>query len=134
MSLLELLHNEKVVKTLEKINYSLQEIKEPNADLAHFWPSIILMLEMFLKKHKVSDISDVIMKKRKKEILKSDIEQLEYKISEIKYKIDIINSDINEIDSFTDGAYQTKKEVEKLIIDTLSEQLIKNKKLNYGEI
>lgn len=134
MNLLELLHNEKVVKTLEKIDNNLKDLTEPNADLAHFWPSIVFILELFLKKHNVSDISDVILKKRKKELLKSDIEQLQYKISEIQYKIDMIGVDINEIDAFTDGAYQTKKEVEKLIIDTLNEQLIKNKRLNYGEI
>lgn len=134
MNLLELLHNEKVVKQLEQIDANLSEIIEPNGDFSVVWPSIVFMLEMFLSKANKSDVADIIFKKRNKDIIQEKIKQLNYDIDDIKYKIDLLNADVDEIDSFSKGAYDTKDEVEKIIIDLLDKQLIKNKKLNYGKI
>ena len=134
MNLLELLHNEKVVKQLEQIDANLSEIIEPNGDFSAVWPSIVFMLEMFLSKSNKSDVADIIFKKRNKDIIQEKIKQLNYDIDDIKYKIDLLNADVDEIDSFSKGAYDTKDEVEKIIIDLLDKQLIKNKKLNYGKI
>jgi hypothetical protein len=134
MSLLKLLHNEKVVRLLEKLDVSLKDAIEPNGDLSFVVPSVVMMLELILKQHNVSDIADVILKKREKELISEDIHQLKMKISELNYKIDMANVDITEIDAFTKGSYESKTNAEKHIIDTISKELIENKKLNYGNI
>ena len=69
MNLLELLHNEKVVKLLETIDNQLIELKESNTDLSNVWPSIIMMLEMILTKHNRSTVTNIIYKKKEIEDL-----------------------------------------------------------------
>lgn len=50
MNLLELLHNEKVVKTLEKIDNDLKDIIEPGVNDNSIFLKIIMIIETLLKK------------------------------------------------------------------------------------
>lgn len=106
MNLLELLHNEKVVKLLENIDNQLVELKESNADLSNVWPSIIMMLEMILTKHNKSTITNIIYKKK----------------------------EIQDLLLYIDSSYENKSKIEQKITDYLESSVIKNKKLNYGNI
>ena len=60
MNLLELLHNEKVVRTLEHIDNSLQDIIEPGVKDNAIFLKIIMILETLLKtsKHNNSHIGE----------------------------------------------------------------------------
>lgn len=98
MSLLELLHNEKVVRLLEKIDTDLKDLKNGN-DFSFIFPTLILIGEMFLQKGKRSNVCEIILKKKELQ-------------------------DLSELKSLN----------EQKIIDWLEKELIKNKKLNYGNI
>ena len=52
MNLLELLHNEKVVKTLEKISSDLKDVVEPGITDNSIFLKIIMIVETLLKKLK----------------------------------------------------------------------------------
>jgi len=106
MNLLELLHNKKVVILLEKIDSSLKELKESNGDLSAIFPSILFMLEMILSKHKVSTITEIIYKKK----------------------------EIEDLLLYINSSYDNKDKIEQKITTYLEKELIKNKKLNYGNI
>ena len=64
MNLLELLHNEKVVRTLEHIDTSLQDIIEPGVKDNAIFLKIIMILETLLKasKHNNSHIGEYFEK------------------------------------------------------------------------
>jgi hypothetical protein len=106
MNLLELLHNEKFVITLEKIAKELEEFSEPNADFSNVWPSIIMMLEMILTKHNRSSVTQIIYKKKM----------------------------IEDLLLYINSSYENKSKLERKLTDYLEEKIIKNKKLNYGNI
>ena len=106
MNLLELLHNEKVVKLLETIDNQLIELKESNADLSNVWPSIVMMLEMILTKHNRSTVTNIIYKKK----------------------------EIEDLLLYINSSYDNKSTIEQKITDYLENNVIKNKKLNYGNI
>lgn len=106
MNLLELLHNEKFVITLEKIAKELEEFSEPNADFSNVWPSIIMMLEMILTKHNRSTVTNIIYKKKM----------------------------IEDLLLYINSSYENKSKIERKLTDYLEETIIKNKKLNYGNI
>ena len=106
MNLLELLHNEKFVITLEKIAKELEEFSEPNADFSNVWPSIIMMLEMILTKHNRSSVTQIIYKKKL----------------------------IEDMLIYINSSYENKSKIEKQLTDYLEENIVKNKKLNYGNI
>lgn len=106
MNLLELLHNEKFVITLEKIATELEEFSEPNADFSNVWPSIIMMLEMILTKHNRSSVTQIIYKKKM----------------------------IEDLLLYINSSYENKSKIEKQLTDYLDQHIIKNKKLNYGNI
>jgi len=106
MNLLELLHNEKIVKLLENIDNQLIELKESNADLSNVWPSIIMMLEMILTKHDRSTVTNIIYKKK----------------------------EIEDLLLYINSSYKNKSNIEQKITDYLENSVIKNKKLNYGNI
>ena len=106
MNLLELLHNEKVVKLLEKIDNQLKDLKESNGDLSNVFPSIIMMLEMILTKNNVSTITNIIYKKK----------------------------EIEDLLLYINSSYDNKSDIEKKITDFLTKEIVVNKKLNYGNI
>jgi hypothetical protein len=106
MNLLELLHNEKFVISLEKVAKELEEFSEPNADFSNVWPSIIMMLEMILTKHNRSSITQIIYKKKM----------------------------IEDLLLYINSSYENKSKIEKQLTDYLDEKIVKNKKLNYGNI
>lgn len=117
MNLLELLHNEQVVKLLEKIDNQLKDLKESNGDLSNVFPSIIFMLEMILSKNKVSTVSDdIFVQKEYEDFLK------ETELKKQNYLAYLNSSDEN------------KSDVEQKIAEYLKKEIIKNKKLNYGNI
>lgn len=117
MNLLELLHNEKVVKLLEKINNQLLDLKESNGDLSFVFPSVIFMLEMILSKNKVSTVSDDIFVQKEYEDFMKDVE-----IKKNNYL------------AYLESSSNNKSKVEKNITEYLKKEIIKNKKLNYGNI
>jgi hypothetical protein len=103
MNLLELLHNEKVVKILEKIDNELSDLKESNGDLSSVFPSVIFMLEMIVQKEYEDFLKEVEIKK-------------------------------NNYLAYLDSSSDNKSKVEKDITEYLKKEIIKNKKLNYGNI
>lgn len=117
MNLLELLHNEKVVKLLEKIDNQILDLKESNSDLSFVFPNIIFMLEMILSKNKVSTVSnDIFIQKEYEDFIKE---------TEIKK---------NNYLAYLESSSDNKSKVEKDITEYLKKEIIKNKKLNYGNI
>ena len=98
MNLLELLHNESVVKLLEKIDGDLKDLTI-GQDLSFIFPTLILIGEMFLQESKKSNVAEIILKKKELQ-------------------------DLSELKSLN----------EQKVIDWLETELIKNKKLNYGNI
>ena len=106
MNLLELLHNEKFVISLEKVAKELEDFSEPNADFSNVWPSIIMMLEMILTKHNRSSVTQIIYKKKM----------------------------IEDLLLYINSSYENKSKIEKQLTDYLDEKIVKNKKLNYGNI
>lgn len=117
MKLLELLHNEKVVSLLEKIDSNLKDIIEDNNDFSNVVPSILFMLEMLLSENKVSSVSDdIFIQKEYEEFLKE---------TEIKKQ---------NYETYLRSSYENKSEIERKIVEYLKEEIVKNKKLNYGNI
>jgi len=106
MNLLELLHNEQVIRILEKIDNQLKDLKESNGDLSNVFPSIIMMLEMILTKNNVSTITNIIYKKK----------------------------EIEDLLLYINSSYDNKSDIEKKITDFLTKEIVVNKKLNYGNI
>jgi hypothetical protein len=106
MNLLELLHNERFVVTLEKVAKEMEEISESNSDFSNVWPSIIMMLEMILTKHNRSSVTQIIYKKKL----------------------------IEDLLLYINSSYENKSKIEKQLTDYLDEKIVKNKKLNYGNI
>ena len=106
MNLLELLHNEKVVLLLEKIDKELSDILSSNSDLSGVFPSIIFILEMILSKHNVSTVTNIIYKKKQ----------------------------IEDLLLYIESSYEKKSDIEQKLTDYLTKEIIKNKKLNYGNI
>lgn len=117
MNLLELLHNENVVRLLEKIDNELTDLTESDNDLSNVFPSIIFMLEMILSKNKVSTVSnDIFMQKEYQDFLKeTEIKKLNY-------------------EAYLNSSSDNKSNVEQKIAEYLKKEIIKNKKLNYGNI
>ena len=62
MNLLELLHNEKVVRLLEKIDTDLKDITEPSMESNAIFYKIIMIIESLLKniKHPNSHIGNYL--------------------------------------------------------------------------
>lgn len=98
MNLLELLHNESVIKLLEKIDTDLKDLAI-GEDFSFIFPTLIMIGEMFLQEGKRSNIPEIILKKKELQ-------------------------DLSELKSLN----------EQKVIDWLEKELIKSKKLNYGNI
>jgi len=59
MNLLELLHNEKVVKTLEKIDNDLKDLTEPSSDDKSIFLKVILIVETLFLQNKNSRTANI---------------------------------------------------------------------------
>jgi len=132
MNLLELLHNEKVVRLLEKIDNELSDIVEPSSESKGISWKIVLIIETLLNRYGSknghigeyfsryseiqNEIDDVIER----------IKQLEVKISDSKFEIDDLNEEIKA------GGYSVDMDsFEGRVFEKLKKELIENKKLNY---
>jgi chromosome segregation ATPase len=130
MNLLELLHNEKVVRLLEKIDTDLKDITEPGMKSNSIFLKIIMIVESLLKKSKhpnshigeyferywdnqtnIDDIneeikqSDVTVSKLSydMDMRKVEIEELEWKLNELKGKMDFDKGEIASIKGKLEG-------------------------------
>ena len=116
MNLLELLHNEKVVKALEKLDSDLKDLTEPSTDDKSIFLKIILIVEtLFLfkrnsktanigkyfsrwydKQTTIDDINeDIKMKKVKRDDIKFRLEDLEVEKEKLEYRLQEINAEID---------------------------------------
>lgn len=132
MSLLELLHNERVVGYLEKIDIQLKELLESNTDDIGLALKLVLMIETLLNKYgsknghigeyfeRYSNIQNEI------DSVNLDIDKLKLKILESNYQIDNLNEKIKA------GGYSVDMTTfEGTVFERLKTELIENKKLNY---
>lgn len=161
MNLLELLHNEKIVKTLETIDNELKDLLEPSEKDYAIFLKIILIVETLLqnKKHKNSHIGkffgrwydkqsvidditeDLKMKEVKKKDIEYKIEELQAQIEVLKWEPDKIQKEIDELRwepvKLKDWVEQAsfpidKNNTEGFVFDKLKEVLIDKQKLNYN--
>ena len=116
MNLLELLHNEKVVKALEKLDSDLKDLTEPSTDDKSIFLKIILIVEtLFLfkrnsktanigkyfsrwydKQTTIDDINeDIKMKKVKRDDIKFRLEDLGVEKEKLEYRLQEINAEID---------------------------------------
>ena len=116
MSLLELLHNEKVVKSLEKIDNDLKDLTEPSSDEKSIFLKIILLVEtLFLrdrnsktanigrffsrwhdKQTTIDDINeDIKMKKVKRDDIKFRLDDLSVEKEKLEYRLQEIIAEID---------------------------------------
>ena len=132
MNLLELLHNEKVVRLLEKIDNELKDITESSSDNKGIGWKIILMIETLLNRYgsknghigeyfsRYSDIQNEI------DDVIERIKQLKVKISDSEFQIEDLKEEIKE------GGYSVDMtSFEGQVFEKLKEELIQKQKLNY---
>lgn len=161
MNLLELLHNEKVVRLLESIDGELKDIKEPSEKDNAIFLKIVLIIETLLqnKKHKNSHIGkffgrwydkqpiidditeDLKMKEVKKKDIEYEIEELQAKIEVLRWEPEKIQKEIDEKkwepvklkDWIEEASYSIdRNNTEGFVFDKLKEVLIDKNKLNYN--
>lgn len=161
MNLLELLHNEKIVKTLETIDNELKDLLEPSEKDYAIFLKIILIVETLLqnKKHKNSHIGkffgrwydkqsvidditeDLKMKEVKKKDIEYKIEELQSQIEVLKWEPEKIQKEIDEKkwepiklqDWITEASHPIdKNNTEGFVFEKLKEVLINKHKLNYN--
>jgi len=125
MNLLELLHNEKVVRLLEKIDNHLTEIKEPSSDdLAISW-KLILMVETLLNKFGSSNghIGEYFSRYSS---TKNKIDDVDEQIKQLRFKKQDLEEEIKA------GGYSVDmNSFEGNVFNKLKEELIEKQKLNY---
>ena len=132
MNLLELLHNERVVGYLEKIDIQLKELIESNTDDIGLALKFVLMIETLLNKYgsKNGHIGEYF---ERYSIIQNEIDsvnlyidKLKLKILESNYQIDNLNEKIKA------GGYSVDMTTfEGTVFERLKTELIENKKLNY---
>ena len=85
MNLLQLLHNEKVVRLLENIDNQLKEIVEPSSGDKAITYKIVLMIETLLNKYgsKNGHIGEYFSRYSN---LKNNIDDIDLTIKQLKYK------------------------------------------------
>ena len=94
MNLLELLHNEQVVKLLEKIDLNIKDLKE-GEDFSFIFPTLIFIGEMILNKNNKSNISQIIYKKKELQELSEEKSLNEQKIIDWLEKELVKNKNLN---------------------------------------
>ena len=147
MNLLELLHNEKVVKSLEKIDNDLKDIVEPGISDNSIFLKIVMIIETLLKKskHPNSHIGDYIERyyenQRDIDDYNEDIKMKDVEISKLQNKIDLINAELTDLkyrpielkDFIEEPTFKIdKKNHEGWLFEKLKKELIENNKLNYN--
>jgi predicted nucleic acid-binding Zn-ribbon protein len=132
MNLLELLRNEKVVKSLEKINTQLQDLIESNTDDIGIRWKILLIIETLLtrvgaeNKHIGEYFSRYSLIQNEIDDVIERIKKLKVQISDSEFEIDDLNEKIKA------GGYSVDKtSFEGKVFEILKRELIDNKKLNY---
>ena len=132
MNLLELLHNESVIKLLEKIDIQLKELIESNTDDIGLAFKFILMIETLLNKYgsKNGHIGEYFQRysiiQNEIDSVNLHIEKLKLEILESNYKIDNLQEKINA------GGYSVDMSTfEGTLFEKLKKELIENNKLNY---
>jgi|TARA_R110000851_G_scaffold87845_1_gene191513 chromosome segregation ATPase len=104
MSLLELLHNEKVVRFLEEINTNIKDIIEPSEKDNAIFMKIILIIETLLKKskHPNSHIGEYFERfydnQTNIDDINEEIKQNDVKVSELSYDMDMRNVEIEKLE------------------------------------
>ena len=161
MNLLELLHNEKIVKTLETIDNELKDLLESSEKDYAIFLKIILIVETLLqnKKHKNSHIGkffgrwydkqsvidditeDLKMKEVKKKDIEYKIEELQSQIEVLKWEPEKIQKEIDEKkwepvklqDWIEEASHPIDiNNTEGFVFEKLREVLINKHKLNYN--
>lgn len=132
MNLSELLHNETIVKYLEKIDIQLKELIESNTDDIGLAFKFILMIETLLNKYgsKNGHIGEYFQRysiiQNEIDSVNLHIEKLKLEILESNYKIDDLQETINV------GGYSVDMNTfEGTLFEKLKKELIENNKLNY---
>jgi len=132
MNLSELLHNETIVKYLEKIDIQLKELIESNTDDIGLAFKFILMIETLLNKYgsKNGHIGEYFQRysiiQNEIDSVNLHIEKLKLEILESNYKIDDLQEKINA------GGYSVDMNTfEGTLFEKLKKELIENNKLNY---
>jgi len=147
MNLLELLHNEKVVKLLEKIDTELKDFTEPSVESNATFYKIIMIIETLLKnvKHPNSHIGNYLERyyenQRDIDDYNEDIKMRGVEISKLQNKIDLINAELKDLkyrpielkDFIEEPTFKIdKKGHEGWLFDKVKKELIDNNKLNYN--
>jgi len=104
MNLLELLHNESVVKTLEKIDNELKDLIEPGSKDNSVFLKIIMIIETLLKKskHPNSHIGEYFQRycdnQTNIDNINEEIKQSDVKVSELSYDMDMRKVEIEKLE------------------------------------
>ena len=147
MNLLELLHNEKVVRLLEKIDNELKDITEPSTESNATFYKIIMIVETLLKnvKHPNSHIGNYFQRyhenQRDIDDYNEDIKMKGVEISKLKNKIDLINAELKDLkyrpielkDFIEEPSFKIDtKGHEGWLFKKIKKELIEKNKLNYN--
>ena len=147
MNLLELLHNEKVVKLLEKIDTELKDFTEPSVESNATFYKIIMIIETLLKnvKHPNSHIGNYLERyyenQRDIDDYNEDIKMKGVEISKLQNKIDLINAELKDLkyrpielkDFIEEPTFKIDtKGHEGWLFKKIKKELIENNKLNYN--
>mgnify|MGYP001587995435 FL=1 len=147
MNLLELLHNEKVVRLLEKIDTDLKDITEPSMESNAIFYKIIMIIESLLKniKHPNSHIGNYLERywdnQRNIDDYNEDIKMKGVELSKLQHKIDMINAELKDLkyrplelkDFINEPSFKIdEKGHEGWLFEKLKKELVENNKLNYN--
>ena len=147
MNLLELLHNEKVVKTLEKISSDLKDVVEPGITDNSIFLKIIMIVETLLKKskHPNSHIGDYIERywdsQRSIDDYSEGIKMKGVELLKLQHKMDMINAELKDLkyrpielkDFIEEPTFKIDKAShEGWLYKKLKKELVENNKLNYN--
>ena len=147
MNLLELLHNEKVVRLLEKIDVELKEILDSNEEGNAIFLKIIMIIETLLKNknHTNSHIGDYFERywdnQRSIDDWNEEIKMKNVEVLKLQNQIDLINAELEDLkyrpvelkDYIEEPTFKIDdKGHERWIFDVLKKGLIENKKINYN--
>lgn len=147
MNLLELLHNEKVVRLLEKIDNELKDIIEPGMESNAIFYKVIMIVETLLKnvKHPNSHIGNYLQRyhenQRDIDDYNEDIKMKGVEISKLQNKIDLINAELKDLkyrpielkDFIEEPTFKIDtKGHEGWLFEKIKKELIENNKLNYN--
>jgi|TARA_B110000211_G_scaffold224677_1_gene275988 predicted nuclease with TOPRIM domain len=147
MSLLESLHNEKVVRLLEKIDTDLKDITEPSMESNAIFYKIIMIIESLLKniKHPNSHIGNYLERyfdnQRNIDDYNEDIKMKGVELSKLQHKIDMINAELKDLkyrplelkDFIEEPSFKIdEKGHEGWLFEKLKKELVENNKLNYN--